>query len=186
MGRSSARAGQSVRALVVDDLVENRMVLAEMLSEAGCTVTTAADGRSALKLAATETFDIAFIDILMPDLDGSDLATHIRRPEAGGASHRSRLVAVTASAFTHERDRWLACGFDDVIAKPVLCSRIYQVLSSLLGVELIPAPADEPLEQQRPAPSAAIVGDLQAISGAAAAHHRGGRGLQRHQSQAMH
>ena len=70
-----------VRALVVDDLEENRTVLAELLRGIGCEVTTAASGEQALAIAAVESFDVALIDILMPGVDGIETATRsaIRR-----------------------------------------------------------------------------------------------------------
>ena len=98
-------------------------------------VETAAGGRQALQLAAAERFDIVFVDILMNDMQGLEVAARLRDPEAGGASAGAKRVAVTAAAFSHEQERWLASGFDDVIAKPVLRRRVYLSLSALLGVE---------------------------------------------------
>lgn len=127
--------GRNVRALVVDDLPENRSVLAGLLEEIGCTVETAAGGRQALQIAAAERFDIVFVDILMNDMQGLEVAARLRDPAVGGASSGAKRVAVTAAAFAHEQERWLASGFDDVISKPVLRRRVYLSLSALLGAE---------------------------------------------------
>ncbi len=127
--------GRNIRALVVDDLPENRSVLAGLLEEIGCAVETAAGGRQALQMAAAERFDIVFVDILMNDMQGLEVAARLRDPAAGGASAGAKRVAVTAAAFAHEQERWLASGFDDVISKPVLRRRVYLSLSALLGAE---------------------------------------------------
>jgi PAS domain S-box-containing protein len=145
----SLAPGSSVRALVVDDLEENRTVLAEILSGIGCDVTTAASGEEALRMAQASQFDIAFIDILMPGLSGMETAARLR----GGST---KLVAVTASAFAHEQERWLAAGFDDLILKPVLCQRVYLSLGQLLQVQFY----RNPDEGGTPQPSApAVNGD---------------------------
>ena len=121
-----------VRALVVDDLEENRTMMAELLRGLGCEVSTAASGEEALRMAAAETFDVALIDILMPGMDGIETATRLR-----GTS--MKLIAVTASAFVHEQERWHSAGFDDVIVKPVLTQRLCLSLGTLAGVEFLHA-----------------------------------------------
>ena len=119
-----------VRALVVDDLEENRTVLAELLRGIGYEVATAGSGEEALQMAAAEVFDVALIDILMPRVDGIETATRLR-----GAA--MKLIAVTASAFVHEQERWRAAGFDDVIVKPVLAQRLCLSLAALPNVEFL-------------------------------------------------
>jgi PAS domain S-box-containing protein len=120
--------GSHVRALVVDDLEENRTVLAELLRGIGCEVATADSGEEALRMAAADTFDVALIDILMPGVDGIETATRLR-------GTTMKLVAVTASACVHEQERWRAAGFDDVIVKPVLVQRLCLSLGTLPNVE---------------------------------------------------
>ncbi len=117
-----------VRALVVDDLEENRTVLAELLRGIGCEAVTAASGEEAMRIAEAQPFDVALIDILMPGLDGIETAARLRGKPI-------KLVAVTASAFIHEQERWRSAGFDDVIVKPVLSQRLCLSLSTLPNVE---------------------------------------------------
>jgi PAS domain S-box-containing protein len=121
-----------VRALVVDDLEENRTVLAELLRGLGCEVAMADRGAEAVRMAAAEKFDVALIDILMPGMDGIETATHLR-----GMS--MKLIAVTASACLHEQERWRAAGFDDLIVKPILAQRLCLSLATLPNVEFLPA-----------------------------------------------
>jgi PAS domain S-box-containing protein len=124
-------AGSRVHAMVVDDIRENRMVLADMLTALGCDVCTCESGAEALAKIAVSRPDIAFIDIMMPDMDGTDTARRIiSRFERGSI----RLVATSASALEHEQKRYQAVGFDDVITKPLRLQRLCLSISTLLGV----------------------------------------------------
>ncbi|MDB5290431.1 MAG: domain S-box [Phycisphaerales bacterium] len=125
------RPGQRVRAMVVDDVRENRSVLAAMLSRIGCEVTVAESGEEALLIAKKSPPDIAFLDVLMPGMDGMETARRLRAASDG----MLRLVATSASAFDHEQQECRAAGFHDVVAKPIRCERVYLCLSALLGVE---------------------------------------------------
>jgi hypothetical protein len=64
-------AGRTVKALVVDDVAENRDLLSRMLADIGCEVLTANDGRQGVELAFSARPDIVFMDIRMPVLDGA-------------------------------------------------------------------------------------------------------------------
>ena len=121
-----------VRALVVDDIAENRDILAHMLRHIGAQVECADGGPEALEAARQAEFDVVFMDIRMPGMDGPEtrrrlVEEHPRRPW--------RIAAVTASAFAHQRQAFLAEGFDGFIEKPLHSQRLYQALEELLGAE---------------------------------------------------
>jgi ligand-binding sensor domain-containing protein/signal transduction histidine kinase/DNA-binding NarL/FixJ family response regulator len=124
--------GQQVRALVVDDVRENRDVLAQLLRDVGATVSTAASGRQALEVVQTSSHDIVFMDIRMPDMDGLAAAREILRRRAVGCP---RLVAVSASALLHQRREYLQAGFEEFLAKPIDAEQVYAVLARLLQVQ---------------------------------------------------
>ncbi|MCL5281778.1 MAG: ATP-binding protein [Planctomycetes bacterium] len=124
--------GQQVRALVVDDVQENRDVLAQLLRDVGATVSTAASGRQALEAVLASSLDIVFMDIRMPDMDGLAAAREILRRLAAG---RPRLVAVSASALLHQRREYLQAGFEEFLAKPIDAEQVYAVLARLLHVQ---------------------------------------------------
>jgi PAS domain S-box-containing protein len=134
-------AGRRVTALVVDDIKENRAVLAGMLTDIGCEVMVAESAARAIDLAAQENPDIIFMDIWMPTMNGIDAARHILRQ-----SPQARIVAHSASAFDHEQNRYLDAGFDDFFAKPFRYERVCECLTSLLGIELEPEPCAAPHE----------------------------------------
>ena len=124
-----------VTALVVDDIKENRAVLAGMLADIGCEILMAENAAAAIQMAAEHQPDIIFMDIWMPEMNGIDAARHILRqfPSA-------RIVAHSASAFDHEQNRYLDAGFDDFFAKPFRYERICECLENVLEIQLLPEP----------------------------------------------
>lgn len=124
--------GQRLRALVVDDVPENREVLSEMLQGIRCTVEVAADGIQALACLQSSVPDVVFLDIRMPGIDGIEVARRIR---AGLGPGRTKLVAISASAFAHEQRRYLEAGFDAFLAKPFRFEQLCDCLQRLLPIE---------------------------------------------------
>jgi signal transduction histidine kinase/DNA-binding response OmpR family regulator len=126
--------GCTVRALVVDDIRENRDVLSVMLSMIGCEVTLAESGRQALEVVRVSHPDIVFMDIRMPEMNGLDATRHII--EEFGSSG-PKIVATSASVLEHERASYLEAGCHDFAAKPFRAERIYACLRHLLKVEFV-------------------------------------------------
>ncbi len=124
--------GYEVRALVVDDIRENREVLSTMLAVIGCEIILAENGRQALEAVSVSRPDIVFMDMRMPEIDGLEATRCIVRDY--GATGL-KVVATSASALEHERERYLQAGCDDFVAKPFRGERIYASLKNLLGVE---------------------------------------------------
>ena len=127
------REGDHVTALVADDVQANRNILTQMLSGIGVLTRTTSDGYQALDALRREPFDIAFLDIRMPGMTGTEVVQELVK--VCPADALPRLVAVSASALTHERDGYLEAGFDGFIAKPVDVQRLYECLAQLLHIE---------------------------------------------------
>src|SRR5271165_5423459 len=125
--------GTEVRALVVDDILENREVLSLMLTLIGCNVNVAKNGEEALDLISVAQPDIVFLEMRLPGISGFDTARRIVKD--WGA--RIKLVAMSASALEHERERYLKAGCDDFVAKPFRAERIYRCLQNLLDVKFV-------------------------------------------------
>jgi len=150
--------GYSVKALVVDDMRENREVLSQILDEIGVEVITAENGLQAIEQVRAHQPDIVFMDIRMPVMDGMEAARQIltafepekeeNEPTTPSASNTSprppKLVAISASAFAHEQERYVAGGFDAFIAKPLLADEIYAWMASLLPIEYAYEAEQEP------------------------------------------
>ena len=124
--------GSRATALVVDDVPENREVLARMLTDIGVEVTLAEGGREAMAELERAPPDMALLDIRMPEIDGQALASWIW--ERFGRD-TIKVVAVSASTLDHERQEYLELGFDSFIGKPVRIAELFACLADLLGVE---------------------------------------------------
>jgi len=121
-----------VKALVADDVQENRDVLAKLLSDIGVEVETCENGQQAVEMARSHRPDIVFMDIRMPVMDGLEATKQIF---AEFSREALKIVAISASALTHQQERYSEIGFDAFIAKPLLAERIYDCLANLLHVK---------------------------------------------------
>jgi len=124
--------GYQVRALVADDVQENRDVLSKLLSDIGVEVETCENGQQAVSMVRSHRPDIVFMDIRMPVMDGLEATKQIFSEFSREAL---KIVAISASALTHQQDKYSEIGFDAFIAKPLLAERIYDCLASLLLVK---------------------------------------------------
>ena len=107
------------RVLVVEDNPVNQAVVKKMLEKAGLSPETADDGVEALAAIERETFDIVLMDCQMPRLDGYETTQSIRQREQLKGLLHIPIIAMTAYAMTGDRERCLAAGMDDYLAKPV-------------------------------------------------------------------
>ena len=116
-----------VRILIAEDNAINRELATQMLSRLGMTAKTVANGREAVAAAAAEAFDLILMDIQMPEVDGLAATAAIRA--LPGAASRVPIIAVTANAMVGDRERFLAAGFDDYLAKPLRLSDLAEIVA---------------------------------------------------------
>ncbi|WP_439642470.1 response regulator [Gemmatimonas sp.] len=114
------------RVLLVEDNVVNQAVAEGMLVKLGYEVCIAENGEEALARIGAESFDLIFMDVQMPVLDGVAATREIRRRE--GSARHTPIVAMTANAMADEREQCLAAGMDDHLAKPVRLAVLQDVL----------------------------------------------------------
>jgi PAS domain S-box-containing protein len=119
------------RVLVAEDNADNRDLLRQLLQSAGFAVETARDGREAEALFLSWHPHFIWMDMRMPEVDGYQATRHIRALPGGSAV---RIAALTASAFEEDRGAILAAGCDEVVAKPLVEARIFEVMGRLLGI----------------------------------------------------
>ena len=124
--------GYQVSALIADDKKENRDVLSKMLEAIGVSVITAENGQQAVEAVIANQPDIVFMDIWMPVMDGLQALKEILL-ECG--EERPKLVAVSASVLTNERQIYIDASFDDFIPKPIDAGRVYECLAKFLQIE---------------------------------------------------
>lgn len=109
----------NVRVLLAEDNRTNMMMVTEILEQCGCHVTPARNGFEVIELETKETFDLIFMDCRMPEMDGYDATRLIRDREQREKLNHTPIVALTANAMKGDRDKCLAAGMDDYVAKPV-------------------------------------------------------------------
>jgi len=146
-----ARAG--ARVLLVEDNELNQQVAAELLRLAGMQVDVADNGAQALGRLADRRYDLVFMDMQMPVMDGLTATAKIRTEPRHAALP---IVAMTANAMAQDRERCLQAGMNDHLAKPFDPPQLWAVLKRWLNpstsaVDLAPAPAPTPTPTPTPA-----------------------------------
>nr|CRH07060.1 putative histidine kinase with PAS sensor and response regulator receiver domain [Candidatus Magnetococcus massalia] len=107
------------RLLVAEDSEDNRLLLQAYLRNTPCQVSYAKDGQEAIDAYESETFDLIFMDVQMPGVDGYTASRRIRVLEAAHDRPRIPIIALTAHAMEQDRDKSLAAGCDEHLTKPV-------------------------------------------------------------------
>jgi len=110
---------------VADDNAINRKLITTLLSQRGITTAEAEDGNSALETALNNEYDLIFMDIRMPELNGIEVTEKLRARKTGG---RTPIIALTAHALPHEQKTFLDAGMDDCITKPVLDHQLFELI----------------------------------------------------------
>jgi len=119
------------RVLVVEDKVANQLLMRHILQLQNCIPDFAANGLEGVELARQHDYDVIFMDLEMPVMNGLE-ATRIIRRETG-ARPRPRIVAVSASAIIENQGQCLAAGIDRIIPKPVSVDAVLAELSAEIG-----------------------------------------------------
>ncbi|OGU13108.1 MAG: hypothetical protein A2076_07475 [Geobacteraceae bacterium GWC2_53_11] len=132
LSRKVAKEG-SKHVLLADDEQLGRTVMAALLERHGHTVKTVADGAAALAVLQQEKFDIFLSDISMPDMEGTEVARIIRSGEREHINPLIPIIAMTAHAFPQDRERFLACGINGYIAKPIAFDELLGLIEEFSG-----------------------------------------------------
>ncbi len=131
-----------LRILLAEDNPVNQRVASRLLEKRGHRVQVVADGREAVMALSKEPFDLVFMDMQMPEMDGFEATTEIRKKEAGGPNHLP-IIALTAHAMKGDRERCLAAGMDGYLSKPIRPVELDEVLEKYVArsaEDVVPTP----------------------------------------------
>jgi len=120
------------RILVVEDNITNQIVARGMLDKFGLQIDVVNNGKEAVAILASSSYDLVFMDCQMPVMDGYEAAGYIRNPKSSVKAHDIPIVAMTANVMHGDREKCLASGMDDYIAKPLVPNNLYRVLEKWL------------------------------------------------------
>ncbi len=131
-------SSRKLHILVAEDNAVNQAVILRMLGKMGHSSALARTGKEALALAFSQNFDLVFMDVQMPEMDGLAATEAIRQRERSSGSHLA-IFAMTAHAMKGDRERCLQAGMDGYITKPIRFSDIEKTLSSFSAIPSAPA-----------------------------------------------
>jgi signal transduction histidine kinase/DNA-binding response OmpR family regulator len=140
-GASPSPSTKPLRVLVAEDNPMNQQLAVRLLGKHGHAVTIAGNGREALDALEHESFDLVFMDVQMPEMDGLTAAAEIRRREAGTGRHVP-IIAMTAHAMKGDREVCLAAGMDGYVPKPIRADELLAAIHGLAPPATIPVTPD--------------------------------------------
>jgi two-component system, sensor histidine kinase len=120
-------AKSSLKVLIAEDDDVNQMVLLRMLRDKVGAIDIAANGLEAVEKYEAEKYDLIFMDIQMPKMDGIEATNYIREREVL-SNKKTIIIAVTAYALQGDREKFLSLGMDEYMAKPVKMEQLYDII----------------------------------------------------------
>ena len=133
MTPQEAAKRRRARILVAEDNPVNQKVALRMLQKLGYAADAVANGKEAVKSLEMIPYDLVFMDVQMPEMNGFEATATIRDPNSRVLNHSVPVVAMTAHAMKGDQERCLEAGMDDYIPKPVNSSALQRALEKYLG-----------------------------------------------------
>jgi CheY-like chemotaxis protein len=132
---------RSLHILLAEDNPVNQMTATTMLEKLGHAVVVANNGRQAIEKINEQEFDIVFMDVQMPEMDGATATGEIRKREQTTGRHIP-IVAMTAHAMKGDKEKCLEAGMDDYVSKPIRRKDLADVIARIVEHFLTEAPAN--------------------------------------------
>jgi CheY-like chemotaxis protein/HPt (histidine-containing phosphotransfer) domain-containing protein len=136
-------ADRNVRVLLVEDNITNQQVALGILKKLGLKANAVANGAEAVKALESMFYDLVFMDVQMPVMDGLEATRRIRNPDFIGVNRNISIIAMTAHAMQGDREICIEAGMNDYITKPVSSQSIAEVIERWLPKEKV---ASEPVK----------------------------------------
>lgn len=121
------------RVLLVEDDQVSAVAGVALLGRHGAEVTHARSGREALNALRAQTFDLVLMDVQMQDMDGTEVTRLIRAGKAGEQARNIPVIALTACAMAGDRERFIAAGMNNYVAKPMDIREMLKVAGQVMG-----------------------------------------------------
>ncbi|MBN1392760.1 MAG: PAS domain S-box protein [Sedimentisphaerales bacterium] len=135
----------SGRILVVEDVLTNQKLMSHLLEKMGLEVTMVDDGHKAVQEASSQPFDIIFMDIQMPNMDGYEATRAIREKGI-----KTPIIALTAHAMPGDDQKCIDAGCDGYLSKPLMYSKLVKTIAKHLGATAKPVIAESPDKSSNP------------------------------------
>ena len=114
------------RMLMAEDNLVNQKVAAKMLQKLGYRIDVVGNGLEAIEALKRQAYDLIFMDIQMPEMDGITATRHIRKKFS--PENQPIIIALTANAMSGDREKYLEEGMDEYVSKPIKAEELYQML----------------------------------------------------------
>jgi two-component system, sensor histidine kinase and response regulator len=124
-----------LRVLLAEDNLVNQRLAVRLLEKRGHRVVVASNGREALEALEKDSFDLVFMDVQMPEMDGLEATAAIRERETRSGLHQP-IIALTAHAMKGDREKCLAGGMDGYLTKPIRPQELDDILEDYLARRL--------------------------------------------------
>ncbi len=147
--------GNGVNILLVEDNITNQQVAYYILQKFNLNVDIANNGVEALDCIERKSYDLVFMDVQMPVMDGYTATAKIRSPESEQIDENTVIVAMTANAMPEDRQRCMQAGMNDYISKPLSAERVKEILLKYIpelltestGYDKDSVTTDDPVEE---------------------------------------
>jgi CheY-like chemotaxis protein len=126
-------SSEVLNILVTEDNVVNQRLATRLLEKRGHRVTVASNGRQALEALEAGVYDLVFMDVQMPEMDGLEATAAVRRKETATGKHQP-IIALTAHAMKRDQERCIAAGMDGYLTKPIRPQELDVILERYLAL----------------------------------------------------
>ena len=127
------RSTEDLKVLLAEDNAVNQRLMKLIFNQMKINVDIASNGKKAFEMHLQKKYDLIFMDVQMPVMDGLESTKLIREFEqTSGTFHRALIIALTGSEFSENKDLCSDCGMDDFIEKPIRVEMLLKYISRLV------------------------------------------------------
>ncbi|TWT80153.1 Signal transduction histidine-protein kinase BarA [Planctomycetes bacterium CA13] len=152
-----------LKILLAEDNYVNQQVMIRILEQEKHEVIIVDNGRDAYEQAIAQHFDVVLMDVQMPEIDGIEATSAIRKDERAGGTRRIPIIALTAHAMKGDREKCLEAGMDAYVSKPIDADKLTVVMANLVDQASDAAPPPPPPPIRSPEESLDLEGVMKRV-----------------------